>query len=493
MRLITIFCLSFFALLFSLSVALAQVPGEGVIPENDSTTININNQQGLPFIPGKDQLPEPPDSLTGDTNFLLADSLVADSILNDTLAADSLEPAGDIKYVVTYNAADSIRMDVVTQKVYLYGNAKITYGDIELEADKIEFSWLNNTLVARGTPNDSNDLIKGMPHFKQGSDEYNAEVIKYNFKTQKGIISNVVMQEGQGFLHGKVIKRNSNGNLYVQDAEYTTCNLAHPHFGIKATKIKAVPGKKIITGPFYLSVADVPTPLAFFMGMFPTPKRQSSGVIIPSYGESADRGFFLRNGGFYLALGDYAGVRATGELYSKGSWGAALATDYRKRYQYGGAASLRFNKRLNGDEGFEAVAQDYWFDWRHAPESKGNAGRFAANVGLGSSQFNQRNSFNPTQYISPTFNSAVTYSKSFQGTPFTMSVAARQSQDVNEVMNVTLPQATFGMNSIYPFRKEGEPTKSWYQNTSVSYQMNTAYQITNNGLSELIVARSYHS
>lgn len=386
-----------------------------------------------------------------DSTIALSDSLVSDSLSSDSLNAP---PKSDIKTTVFYSARDSIVTNILNRKAYLYGDAKVTYDDIELEADEIAINWDLNELEANYTLDSVGEKV-GKPVFSEGSQTFEADKIRYNFKTKKGIVSGVITQQGEGFVHGERVKVNEKNESFIDDALYTTCNLPDPHFRIRARKIKMIPEKRVITGPFNLVINDVPTPIGFAFGLFPIPKEKASGVLIPKYGESSDRGFFLRDGGYYWALGDYMGLKFLGEIYTNGSWGTQFNNTYKKRYGFDGNLNFRFNKRIQGEDDDETVLEDFWLKWRHSPVQKGTyGGRFSADVSLGSQNFNERNSFNIDELQTATFNSNVSYSKSVRNTPFSFNTALRQSQNTRTgVMDVTLPDFNLAMARQSPFKK----------------------------------------
>ncbi|MDX5417790.1 MAG: LPS-assembly protein LptD, partial [Hymenobacteraceae bacterium] len=232
----------------------------------------------------------------------------------------STVPKGDIETTIKYSARDSIQFEVDRKVVHLYGDAKINYGTMDLTAAYIQINYDLNTLTAT-TLTDSTGKEVGTPVFKDGAESYAAKRIAYNYKTKKGRISEVVTQQGEGYIHSEVVKKNEQTEIFGLHNKYTTCNLEHPHFYISAGKIKAIPNDKIMSGPFNLVIADIPTPLGFLFGLFPTPRnKRSSGVIMPTFGESRARGFYLSNGGYYLALNDYIGTRITGDIYSLGGY-----------------------------------------------------------------------------------------------------------------------------------------------------------------------------
>ncbi|MCK5704931.1 MAG: LPS-assembly protein LptD, partial [Cyclobacteriaceae bacterium] len=260
-----------------------------------------------------------------------------------------------------------------------------------------------------------------------------------------------------------------------------TCNMADPHFHIESSKLKVIPNSKVVSGPFYIKIKDIPTPIGFAFGMFPVPKQKVSGVIFPGYGEEKRRGFFLKNGGYYFALNDYMDLTLTGDIYSKGSWGLNAATSYSKRYAYSGRFNAKYNNQTGLNEGDSTVINDFWVNWSHSPKSRGSS-RFSASVNAGTSTYNQNN---PTTDLRNTlnqdFNSSVNYSKTFKGTPFSLSASSRLQQNVNTgLMNLLLPELAFNMSRIYPFKFGATTAKNWVQKVSFSWNMNSTNRATNN-------------
>lgn len=394
-------------------------------------------------------------------------------------AADSLKKTQSVvKTTVFSSAADSMNFNFFTQTTYLYGNAKVTYGEQEITAAVIELKRLKNTVKAYGVVDSAGNLV-GLPVFKDGETTYNAEEITYNYETKKGIIRKIITKQNDGFVRGEKVKKTPDNELYLKRAIYTTCNLAEPHYAIRAGKLKLVPGKYVVCGPFHMELNRVPTPIGFVLGMFPFTDRRTSGIIMPNYGESYERGFFLRGGGLYLAVNDYIGMKLTGEIYSLGGWGASLDTEYRKRYKYSGSLNLRYrNVQRQNDDLSKSVTSDYWLSWRHAPQSRGSS-RFSASVNAGSSSYNCNNALSVSSFVAPTFNSSINYSKTLEGTPFSFSSDLRHSQNtITEIVTLT-PTARLSMRSIFPFAKlmKGKNTLS---QLSVSYSGSLRGKLTNN-------------
>ena len=412
------------------------------------------------------------------------DSLANASVGTDTLSirVDSLaqQEIGDIETTIQYSARDSIQMEVSNQIVNLYGEAHIIYGDIELTAAQIEINYSNNIISARGITDSLGNVI-GKPVFKDGDENFETDNMKYNFKSRRAIIDGVVTQQGEAVMQGEKVYKNERDELFISQAKYTTCNMAEPHFHIESSRLKVIPGQKIISGPFHIKIKDIPTPIGFAFGMFPVPKQKVSGVIFPSYGEEQRRGFFLKNGGYYFAINDYVDLSLTGEIFSKGSWGLNAATSYNKRYSYNGRFNARYNNQKGLNEGDSTVINDFWINWSHSPQSKGSS-RFSASVNAGTSTYNQNN---PTADLRNTlnqdFNSSVSFSNTFKGTPFSMNASSRFQQNINSgLVNLLLPELALNMSRIYPFKFGATSAKNWLQKVSFSWNMNSTNRATNN-------------
>ena len=261
-------------------------------------------------------------------------------------------------------------MDVVNKKVFLYGKAKIIYEDFTLEAGRIEIDYAKNTVKASPS---GDSTVRDKPTFKQGSEQYEKEYMEYNIQTKKGLIRNLITQQGEGYIHGDPVKRTEQA-MYVKTARYTTCNLEHPHYYISARKLKVIPEDKVVTGPFNIVVSDIPTPIGLPFGFFPITTRSKSGIIFPTIGEQRTRGFYMSQGGFYWAASDNLGIKITGDYYTNKSYLVAVNSEYRKRYVYDGFATLNYSKVKDGfDDG--PFPTNFSLQWRHATLKKTSAGR----------------------------------------------------------------------------------------------------------------------
>ena len=395
---------------------------------------------------------------------------------------DSLKSDSEIETTINYNAKDSIYYDLKTQIIKLYGNSSIDYGNINLKAHEIMVDWNKQTLDANFM-RDSTGLKIGKPIFTENNQSYETDKITYNFNSKKAIISGIVTQLDDAYMQGEKVKKNELDELYIHDAKYTTCNLADPHFHIATKKLKVIPGKKVISGPFHLKFGNVPTPLGFIFGMFPQPKETVSGIIMPSYGEEKRRGFYLREGGYYFAVSDYFDLRLTGDIYSKGSYGTTIATNYKKRYAYNGSLKFNYNKSKTGEIESPFESNDFSFSWTHTPSSKGRSSRFSSSVNFQTNSYNQNKNLvqsNFNQSINAQFNSNISYSKTFKGSPFNISTNLRHSQNVqNKKVNLTLPDLSYNMSRIYPFKNMGKLGKTALGKISISHRFTGKIELTN--------------
>ena len=259
-------------------------------------------------------------------------------ISTDTTIGVKSKTAGKsaLEAKVDYLSSDSISFEIKKQLVHLYTNAEIAYQDISLKSAYLEIDFKKSIAFATGVTDTTGKEI-GPPIFKQADQTYRSKELHYNYKTKKGLINQVITKEDEGYLHGTTVKKMANGEMDVKQGKYTTCSLDDPHFELKFSKAKVIPGKKIVTGPAYMVIEGVPLPVGLPFGMFPNKKGRSSGILIPTYGESQTRGFYLENGGYYWGINDYMDLKLTGDIYSRGSWALKPNLNYKKRYKYNGS------------------------------------------------------------------------------------------------------------------------------------------------------------
>ncbi len=386
-----------------------------------------------------------------------------------------------VDQLVKYKARDSVAMDLSSRRAFLYSDGKIDYGEMILEADRIEVDFGKQTLHAYGTTDTAGEAV-GRPFFKQDEDEYHADTITYNYNSQKGIIQSVITQEGEGYLHGKKVKKLNDSVMYLSGGSYTTCNYAHPHFAINFTKSKLITGDKIVTGPAWITVEDAPTPIAVPFAFFPITHDRASGLIIPSYGWMNYRGYYLKDGGYYWAINDNVDLSLLGEIYTNLSWAGEVKSNYYRRYRYKGLFDMRLGRTFTGIRGdpntFNAYS-DFKLTWQHDQDAKANPySRFSANVNLQSRNYN-KNTTNRNDYFNSTTTSSISYNAKL-GSYLNLAATARESYNAQTgVMNIKLPSITLSSVTIYPLRRK-KPVGGyrWYENISLSYVMNAEDNIT---------------
>ncbi len=381
---------------------------------------------------------------------------------------------------IKYSATDSVFVHPSKKLVQLYGKAKINYGDITVEADFIEINFNSKVLFAKGMP-DSTGKIVGKPVFTEKEKSFKSDNMTYNFNTKKGIIKKIISQEGEGYLHGQTVKKMQDEVINIKHGSYTTCDRDDPHFELKFSKAKVIPNKKIICGPAFMVVEDVPTPLIIPFGYFPLKKGRASGILMPAPGESSRQGFYLKNAGYYFGINDYIDMELRGDIYSNLSWAAYSSVRYRKKYKYNGA--FNFNYTLNnwGEKGLPDYmsSRDFRITWTHAQDAKARpSSSFSANVNAGSSKYNMFNTTATADRLSNSMQSSISYSKSWSN-KFNFSANFRHSQNtLNRKVNVTLPELTFSANRFFPLRRKKQSGKlRWYENISVSYVMNARNEV----------------
>jgi len=410
----------------------------------------------------------------------------SDTIKTKLDSTKSVPKKGDITTIITYSAKDSINSSVDRRIMRLYGEAKIKYGDIELEAEQIIIDYKESTLFAQGQE-DSLGRRVGFPVFTDGDQQYETREILYNFKTKKARIKEVVTKQGEGLLHGEQVYKNERNEVLSKHNAYTTCDLPDPHFKVISTKSKAIPGDKIVSGPFYMEFNHVPVPLILPFGMFPSKMHSTSGIIVPTWGEEKNRGFFLRNGGYYLHINDYVDLTVTGDVYTSGSNALNITSKYNKRYSYSGNFNFALtNNRTSQNIENHDVQKDYRLTWSHSPQTKGT-GRFSASVNAATASYTSNNylgvNTNPQNFrldnTTTKMSSNVSYSKTFPAAGITLGLNMKHSQDLQTGrVDLSLPDLTMNVNNIYPFRKIAKGVAS-LENINIRITTAATNQITN--------------
>ncbi len=426
-------------------------------------------------------------------------------IVTDTLAADTLAPDStllkpersirlsrkrieapqtgrrivrtkvDLENKVEFSSKDSLVL-VRTDSAFMYGDSHVTYGNITLDAAEISLDLKNNNVYAVGATDSVGDL-KGSPVFDDNGTNYEAKTMSYNFGTGYGYITDIITQQGEGYLTGGRTKKIDDNTFYLQDGKYTTCDdHENPHFWLQVTKGKMRPGKDVVAGPSYMVLAGLPLPLAVPFGYFPFSDKYSSGVIFPTFGDDYNRGFYLSNGGYYFAINDNIDMALTGELYTKGSWGVQATSTYAKRYKFSGNFNFSYLTTITGDKGMPDYSKmtNFQILWSHQQDSKANPNMsLSASVNFTTSGYtrNDLNSYYSQAFTENTKSSTINMTYRFPNSKWSLSTTANVSQRTQDsTLSVSFPNFTLTMSQVYPFkRKRGTGDERWYEKIKLSY------------------------
>ena len=416
-----------------------------------------------------------------DSTAMAADAMPADTLANDTAS----HKRDELEAPVIYESKDSM-VWYKNGDAYLYGDGKVNYQKIELKANEITIDLETSTVYAQGT-SDTLGNTKGRPVFADGNTPYESETMSYNFKSRKGFINNVTTQQGEGYMTSNTVKKGSGDEFYIRNGRYTTCEEhEHPHFYMSLTRAKMRPNKDVVFGPAYLVVADVPLPIALPFGFFPFTSDYSSGFLMPSYGDELERGFYLRDGGYYFAISDYLDQKITGEIFTKGSWGVSSITNYRKRYKYSGNVNLNYMVTKKGEKNMPdySSTKNFKIVWSHRQDAKANPNQnFSASVNFATTNYERNNlnsMYNPALNSQSIRTSSVSYSRSFPDHKLNLSSSFNISQNMRDsTLSLTLPSLNWSVSRIYPFkRKKAMGEEKWYEKISFTYTGSLSNSIT---------------
>lgn len=411
------------------------------------------------------------DSETADTSALL----VRKPLTIDSVRSRLRREKVDLDNPVQFSAKDSMIL-IGKTNAYMYGNGEITYGDVNLKSGMVEMDMDKSIVHAAGVL-DSLGKPQSTPVFKDKSGEYQSKEMSYNFKNQRGYLTDLITEQGEGYLTGGVTKKMENDDYFLANGRYTTCsNHEHPHFYFQLTKAKVRPKKDIVTGPAYLVLEDLPLPLAVPFGYFPFSEKYSSGVIFPSFGDDYQQGFYLKDGGYYFAINDNIDLALTGEIYTRGSWGLHARSNYVKRYRYSGNFDISFLKTILGDKGDADYSNQSNFQilWSHSQDSKANPNMsFSSSVNFTTSGYsrNDLNSRYNSGFTENTKSSTINMTYRFPQTKWSLSTTANISQRTQDsTLTVSFPNVTVSLSQVYPFkRKRAVGNEKWYEKIRLSY------------------------
>ena len=407
---------------------------------------------------------------------LTNDTTQVDSMAADTLVIDSLGTKKQpLTSPVTYKAKDSIDISE-NFTAQMFGESQVNYENIELTAELITMNMDSSTVYARGVM-DSTGVETGTPIFKDSDTPYESKIMRYNFDSKRGFINGIVTQQGEGYVTSQEAKKGPNNEIYLRKGKYTTCDHEHPHFYLDLTMAKVRPKKNAVFGPAHLVVEDVHLPIAVPFGFFPFSSSYSSGFIMPTYGDEMNRGFYLRDGGYYFAISDNMDLKLLGEIFTKGSWGLSTQSNYVKRYKYSGSFNASYIVTKTGEKNMPdyMVTKDFKIAWTHRQDPKSSPNStFSANVNFATSSYDRRNLsslYNPQQYSNNTKASSVSYSRTFPEIGLNISSTFNITQNTRDSsVSVTLPDLNVSLNRIYPFkRKKAVGEERWYEKISFQY------------------------
>ena len=446
-----------------------------------------------------DTVPASFDSLFADTTIsrgarqaaaaLKRDTTVMDSLelaiylhnkaVDDSLALDSInrQRKHGIDSPVEFSANDSLLYEAGHGMAYLFGNSHVKYQNMDLQSENIYLSLDSSLVHATGARDSVSGKLFGNPVFQMGSDTYQSDTMAFNFKTKKGFIQQVYTEQQEGYLTSQLSKRGANGELYLQHGRYTTCDEPHPDFYLALSRAKVRPGKDVVFGPAYLVVCDVPLPLAIPYGFFPFTKSYSSGFIMPTYGDETERGFYLRDGGYYFAISDQMDLKLLGEIYTKGSWGVSAASNYRKRYRYSGSFYGSYQNSVTGEKNLPDYSKTTSFkiQWSHRQDAKANPySTLSASVNFATSSYERNNltsMYNPQTMTQSTRTSSVSYSTSFSSIGMSLSTTMNLNQNMRDsTIAMTMPDLNISISRFYPFKRKHMVGKQrWYEKIAMSY------------------------
>jgi hypothetical protein len=419
-------------------------------------------------------------------NFTLEDSIPdllidSDSIPTfDSVQVTNKKNKDAVEQIVNYEATDSILLSMHEQMVYLFGSGILNTEGMELKAGRIEINMDKSELSAFGFVDSTGKEVE-KPNFTDDDQSFSSKSMTYNFKTKKGVVKDVVTEQADGYLHGTIAKIHPNKEIHILHGKFTTCDADHPHFYIELTKAKVIPKKRIVAGPVYFVILDVPLyPIGLPYGFFPNQKNKSSGILMPKFNKQILKSFGLQGGGYYFAVNDYFDLTLLGDIYSSGSWLASAATSFKKRYKFSGNAQVQYSKlkyeeTIIPDTFKTPDTESFRFTASYVQDTKANpTNNFSANINFDRGGFSKQNAQDINEFVNGTNSSSISYRKTFRELPLNLSVSANGTQNLNDsTTNLKLPTVSFNMQRIYPFKRKNASGKSkWYEDIGLTVNSN---------------------
>lgn len=417
------------------------------------------------------------DSIVGETDSFRMELPVFDSIRSsDSIAfSDStfLRQSESFKDILQYQAKDSIYVDMRTKTAHLYSESSVDYTGMRLESDYMEIHIPKSEVFATPT-RDSSGMEKGIPHFQDGSNSFDAKEIRYNFNTKKGIIRDVLTQQSEVYVHGQIVKKYENDVSFIKGARFTSCDLEIPHFDIRAFKAKVIPDKTIVLGSAMLFIENVPTPVVLPFALLPNQKKRRSGFIMPTFGQTQRAGFFFKGFGYYLDVSDYFDLGIEADVYTSGNWEIRSDLRYALRYKFSGSLNFGYSWIFEGERGMpnRPHQSGIKIQWSHSQDSKSRPNsRFSANVNYTNSTYSSYSS-DLNDYLTNTTSSNISYSLDFARKLHLTLNASADYNTYTRAFNISLPTLSFSVDQLYPFRRKNAVGKRrWYENISFNYNL----------------------
>ena len=415
---------------------------------------------------------------------ILPDSVIARQRADSIARRDSLDmlEKSSLERPAFSTAKDSIITEFTggERKVYYYGGATVTYQDMKLTADYIEYDMKTNTVFARGRFDEASGEWVGQPEMTQGKATYKMEELRYNFDTKKSFITNMITQESEGLLQGQKIKMMPDQSVNMKQGMYTVCDLEHPHYYLKLSMAKVVtqPSQKTVFGPAFPVIADVPLPIGLPFGFVPSKPTRATGLLMPTFGEEVARGFFVKDAGMYFVLGDYFDLSLTGSYFTLGSYSVDINSRYKVNYKFNGNFSLTYSNDQTGEKGMADFRQskNFGLKWSHTQDANAHPGTtFSASVNFSSPSNSKYNSRSVDEALQNQVSSSISYSRNWNG-KVSMSVNALHNQNSRDSSySFTLPNVTFSVTRFYPFKQKNRVGKEkLYEKISFGYS--TSFQ-----------------
>ena len=449
----------------------SQEPTLPILPSTLGTTTDLSQDS----IPTLDSIPA-----------LRVEADLGEPNIKDTF---TIRTKDGVDREVVYEARDSSSLNRKQDKLYLWGEAKITYDSYVIEADIIILDIKENIAYAKSIKGEE---FAGFVLFNDGTQEMRADELKYNFKSKKGHLKESRTSQGDLYIVSEQMKfisaeddeyRDDAG--YGKDAIFTTCNAPTPHFGVRSRKQKIVPNKVVVVGPSNIEIGQVPTPLVLPFGFYPIVQGASKGIIFPNdYEYSEAWGFGLRGIGYYIPINEKFDMTVTGDIYLRGSWGVDVGGRYNFRYKSTGNYNVAYSRRVseNTNTGIWVPEVTTRIRWSHNQDPKAHPYRnLNGSIDFQTGGFQNLNFNDARSVLQNSITSNVSYRQTFAGKPYNLAASLQHSQNTrNNQVIINFPVLDFQMQRLFPFARKnrGGNKPRWYEEISLTYNSRLSNRFT---------------